>query len=698
MDLCRPTFYPNQIAAGDDVVALFHSTLVDDGTLKTYYTILEAAVQVGKTGTYNYIAQQMLELEVVDRVYILCGSHETELRDQAIADSRTYNKTAFDEGRLKVIFRGAFKHHYPSGSSPLNMERTLIIVDESHLDQTRGQEMSQLLAEYGLNMSGTLPIMEEKKTYILSVDATPYSELAALYSKSESGGKSLSKNHIVLQPGEGYFGLLDYKREGLLKRMRREITLGNREYFRGIIRTHCGVSGNEKYAIIRAEGKKLATLLKILESTEIQVRSFTTKKTDISIADLSTKPDAPTVVFVCGRLRAGKVVPKEHIGFVWETSDTPNTDVLIQGLWGRMCGYQFGETKPLIILSQSIDSHCVTDIKRFSKGLKPLRATNVSGTHREHNWCASERFQCPPIRLTPKVRGDDAEYVDLPTAIASRKLSHIRTATHTLITAESDFANQILEASFLTTEQKNEILERLVKITADDIHVRRMQNNSEREYFMDLLRAEIENTSTLKHCSLRSKLEGNDTLPHLRKHPYFNVIVVCDDRAYKSGILPELADTFNDGSAWMVCYTDAPSMEEVRYKGPTHGEENKKSIFSIHSLLEKPDSELSVGLYGLHGFRDAAFTNSRVFQEDLRLWVDLWHRGKAVVPVLRASPGESFQFSKLAFAHESAKKNRMVTLVKEIEREFQCKIHVTFGKGRTSATHFKVEEIVWHSV
>ena len=63
---------------------------------------------------------------------------------------------------------------------------------------------------------------------------------------------------------------------------------------------------------------------------------------------LEDAPPTTTLVIVRGRLRAGKVVPKKHVGFVWEGAAKSKTDALVQGLPGRMCGYEFGATKPTL--------------------------------------------------------------------------------------------------------------------------------------------------------------------------------------------------------------------------------------------------------------------------------------------------------------------------------------------------------------
>ena len=58
-----------------------------------------------------------------------------------------------------------------------------------------------------------------------------------------------------------------------------------------------------------------------------------------SLEFLKTKPQKQTVVHICGKARMGQVLDKTHIGMVYEQSENPNTDTILQGLLGRMCGY-----------------------------------------------------------------------------------------------------------------------------------------------------------------------------------------------------------------------------------------------------------------------------------------------------------------------------------------------------------------------
>jgi hypothetical protein len=58
-----------------------------------------------------------------------------------------------------------------------------------------------------------------------------------------------------------------------------------------------------------------------------------------SMDELAVAPDRNTLILIRAMCRMGKRVPKEHISFVIETSKQSKTDVVLQGLMGRMFGY-----------------------------------------------------------------------------------------------------------------------------------------------------------------------------------------------------------------------------------------------------------------------------------------------------------------------------------------------------------------------
>ena len=93
------------------------------------------------------------------------------------------------------------------------------------------------------------------------------------------------------------------------------------------------------------------------------------------IGCLEDAPLVTTVVIVRGRLRAGKVVPKTHVGFVWEGANKSKTDVLVQGLVGRMCGYVFGTEKPTLYVP--VTALVPDELGLVLAGDLPKTATNL---------------------------------------------------------------------------------------------------------------------------------------------------------------------------------------------------------------------------------------------------------------------------------------------------------------------------------
>lgn len=284
--------------------------------------MLTAQMQSGKTGTFQTVARMMLTLGLVDRVFIISGSNEVELLDQAIADTKKFNPGAAGshDARIKVIFRQHF-----AATVAFELTKTLVIVEESHLDQSNGQQMDKFLKRMGLSLNGELPT---PSTYILSVSATPFSEFSALIYN-----KSAQKEEVKLVPTANYRGVAYFLANNLVKETF-DLTSSR---FADLVRS----KGN-KYNIIRTTDAKMRTVAAAAVSRfgrMFDVKYFLQDKKTIKISDMETAPTRPTLVFLKGLLRCGKVVPKAHIGFVWEGTKKPKTDTALQGLLGRMCGY-----------------------------------------------------------------------------------------------------------------------------------------------------------------------------------------------------------------------------------------------------------------------------------------------------------------------------------------------------------------------
>ena len=361
-------FHPNQILSASNIRNAFLSG--------TRFALLSALCQSGKTGTFQSLIQQMLVAGDVSHAYILCGSSETQLRQQSVDDTKTANSANF--GRIKILF------HQDFSDATLDVKNALFVLDESHMVQTKGQQLHQFLLKYGITLDGNPEPLEKNNSYFLSVDATPYSELAALYNEETLYPKYVEQ----LKPGNGYYGLADYARDELL--FPTFSIHADSKRFEDLL-----LSVGQKYVILRLNRSEKnidneAELKNLCRKHNFPVCYYTHERRDVAMTKqeqkraargglripcLDDQPATTTVVIIRGRLRAGKVVPKKHVSFIWEGASKSKTDALVQGLVGRMCGYAFGKVKPKLFVP--VTALVPTEFGRVLKDELPKTSTNM---------------------------------------------------------------------------------------------------------------------------------------------------------------------------------------------------------------------------------------------------------------------------------------------------------------------------------
>jgi hypothetical protein len=109
-----------------------------------------------------------------------------------------------------------------------------------------------------------------------------------------------------------------------------------------------------------------------------------------SLDFMKSEPASPTIVHICGRFRMGQVVPKRFIAMVYEQSANPNADTILQGLVGRMCGYQVdgAHVDVDIYVSHKAEELVRKYGRAWSEGnmdslSEVTKAMNLSGSHRK---------------------------------------------------------------------------------------------------------------------------------------------------------------------------------------------------------------------------------------------------------------------------------------------------------------------------
>ena len=716
--MSAPIPHDNQLAAATEIISRYE----DDSNLYRY-GVLYAHCQSGKTGTFHTVARQMLARKMVDRVYLLCGSAEVVLRAQAHDDAVELNAAAYGSGKFKVLFHQDFKKH------SLNRVRSLIILDESHMDQDGKQKLCQFALANGFDFWGTTPRMVEENTYILSVSATPYSELSDIYHKVTP-----NKFVVELQPGPGYRGVEYYLYNGLLKPtfdaveewdkfIAITLTKGNAWNF---VRSH---SAKEAALCDTLEEKAAAAGIRLLHYTQGKKDVAITWKEKQSMAAgtpcmqtlnaageiVACPPDRPTIILLKGKLRAGKVVPKEFVGFAWEDSKNPQTDVIIQSLLGRMCGYKFGASMPEIFISPKLLEQANGIIKSnaivrhsMMPVLMPKKGRNLAGARDGSDPDAHDRHPCVPLYLKANdlrefdltrygggaaaaARGDES-HTPIAHAIENppQKNHKMDDATKSqMVEAVMAFISEkrLIESSpHYTPEQKVEIESGWGKVYLR--HQKRETEDHQKQAFVDFKEAALEG-----FCPVH-RIHKNKVNAEGKKINPIVTLILCHT-AYGTLQKGDIIVYFNAthrGAKWMA-------RQDLRTRFPTT---SGKEMFRVR-LPEAAAAE-AVGTVSVC-LRNTIFSSPHAFRNQLRSIIrfeqEETEKGEDGLIVARKISGlqrtaNSFiGMKKAAYGFTDKKVNGAASICEELSAELGVTIKMSLIENMHDPSLFHITKISW---
>jgi len=667
-------FFPNQIAAASNILSAFRAG--------TRCALLKALCQSGKTGTFQHLIKMMLDGGFITHAYIVCGSSETELRNQAHDDTLEYNAEYYNSDAITVIFHQDFKR------TELNITDSLIIVDESHLVQTKDQKLHGFLGARGIKQNGDPTALYAQNAYLLSVDATPYAEEAALIHKETPFPKAV----IELMPGEGYFGLGDYKGLGRLhetfdiarepERFAALLDSVPRKFV--LMRLTHGDAATAAEGELRhiCERRGFPCLLNTSAATQVAVtrkQQAQMSREGNRVPCLEDAPATTTVVIIRGRLRAGKVVPKQHVGFAWEGAANSKTDALVQGLPGRMCGYVFGTEKPILFVPPSAlvtrDDKVIkaSEIDRAINGapqMLPMRGTNIKPSHVGSVAMRGDQVVTPWhfSILLPAVAADDE--CPLPPQRRTRYEAredqrmlgeHCRDA---LLAQQS-----IIEHDRrLSPEARAEILS-IIANPATYPHVRQMAGSSQLGYYAQLEQAQKDGTVPHEHIEPCAPMTFCVTFPNYAG----------------------LRSPANLRRLHIIFYTEAPSplgklAVNLKSRIPTT---NGKSVFGAD------DSTHAVATIRT-AITPAQIRTPAALETTLDLILTRWRESISTpMPMERLIKDEAgrFSFNKRTFHYETTKRNDVETICRRLGTKFAVKIKTEYVRGGDNL--FNVKSITW---
>jgi hypothetical protein len=416
--------YESQICAGKEVISIFNPismlgvssdpSISGVSAFRKRWTILFAEMQSGKTGTFLFVSFEMLIKKMVNKVIIFSGNRQIGLRTQTEVARNDFVVKFRRHLRMDADFRLLSEEERNDKldeldeivkkidvvwGSDLKTEKdpkkhTLFVFEESHFAQNTGMQVDKFLTKMGISASGEEGL-EASGNYVLSVSATPISEL------SDRAHDSQTKGLVYLKPGPTYFGLsamreLDKIRSYNVSEWKQQLekAIDQVEVDRqllcfgpqyalmrltkksskktggacggGIRRRRGDEDDDEEDTDAVEEAKAIARK----HNWDIRFHDsipHTEERKQINIKNLNDVPERHTLVFFKGKCRMGEVVPKQHISFVMETSQNPNTDVVLQSFLGRMCGYKANRNVMIYLSNKVIKS------PEFAKYMKMTR-------------------------------------------------------------------------------------------------------------------------------------------------------------------------------------------------------------------------------------------------------------------------------------------------------------------------------------
>lgn len=338
------------------------------------WTILTAQMQSGKTFTFLLVCSEMLRHNLIKSVIIFSGNAETDLRDQLKgkitgSDSEFYH--AYIEYLMKIHlfeFRDASQIIQQIKAKitvvwgiELNKfrdhpENSLLIWEEAHFAQSLSQCPDKFLRRVGISADGDSAYLQAKNNFVLSVSATPFSEL------SDNIREEQNKTVVYLNPGNGYTSVKIIRDSGRLK----SFSCFQEGLSRGLRTPH----SSPKYAIVRMTIKNEETIKQIVslngwsfiiydsigdreEKDKTKAKELIKKGEEVW-KNMVNAPEKDTVILIRGKCRMGKNLSKQHILFVMETAKNSMTDTVLQSLLGRVCGYSIGSDQIDVYLHEKI--------------------------------------------------------------------------------------------------------------------------------------------------------------------------------------------------------------------------------------------------------------------------------------------------------------------------------------------------------
>lgn len=328
----KSQIYPNQHACSSLIVAKLHDK-------KIITIVVVALTQSGKTGTMiGLIRNYMNDIETfikLENIFIITG-----------LSSREWVKQMLERMPASIQCRVYHRNKLRDFVSHIkNKKNVLVIIDEIQIAAKEHQTVHNAFKEAGFYDKQYLLKNDIK---IVEFSATPD---GAMYDIMNWGDHSFK---IKMPPGDRYTSCFDLKNQGRVfqygdlcgyDNKKKTVDYGAIEIQFKELKQVIDNFNNPLYHVIRipnsTNGKHVIDNFKYFIGKDIQYDEYD-KDSDIDDINslLKTKPENHKFIFIKEKLRCSKTLTKEYLGVLYERyTKIPNDSVIIQGLIGRMTGY-----------------------------------------------------------------------------------------------------------------------------------------------------------------------------------------------------------------------------------------------------------------------------------------------------------------------------------------------------------------------
>jgi hypothetical protein len=387
------TLSRQQIEAGIEII---NSFINNPNNIR--WAILLAQMQSGKTETYLFVCCELIRRKLVKSVIIFSGNAETDLKEQLLkevegkGDAKFYGKYENYLEDKEDITRNLRRNILSEVKTHIKVlwgtelkrlnntyNETLFVWEESHFAQNVNQCPDKFLTNAGIAANGDSEILKEKHNFVISISATPFSEMSDLHHLNQN------KKVVYMKPGIGYNSVKAIRNSGRLKSFK---TIEE-----GLAKALTSRYSGNKYGIVRITSKNEDSIKNIITRNGwAHVIFDSISKEEVREKGLQTwngmnnAPMENTVILLRGKCRMGKNLEKKHVAFVMETAKNSNTDTILQGLLGRACGYSEGSSSVDVYLPEKILNR--EELNRYidlieGKENMPSRARNLVKERKE---------------------------------------------------------------------------------------------------------------------------------------------------------------------------------------------------------------------------------------------------------------------------------------------------------------------------